>query len=257
MNIKPLFSIIIEHQYFSNKNCCDLSIKPTPGCLTLLKKYHLLYRSSGDGSIVILSVDNEVSDLLKSIPTNPGFTFFIVMNDPGFVHYTRPPDIKAGEILYYSNSEKGSDSPGELYQSSIKFSGDEWPGTVKLYGLVTIFNNEFFTDRFIVPFKAAGSIWKYYLVTNTNAGNLIIDGSKAGITFEKKTEASDNVLKAVTSSFATAGTSVYVSAGEVPFQDKGIKNIRLVNADSNTVLISHLPNPGLKENGIKIINACI
>ncbi|MBE7170251.1 MAG: hypothetical protein INR73_06660 [Williamsia sp.] len=253
--MKPqlLFSVTVQHSYFSNGKCNALSVEPTPDCTRLLRKTGLLYKQTHEADGLVWPADIQDGPVWKD--TDTAFDFYICANDPDFAAYTQQPQKWPDEIYFFSNKLPSGDMSDTLYRSSVPNPSVQDRTTGKrLVGLLAIYNRGLAGTRFLLPFDAAGCIWKYYLLMDKPAENppAAYSISSSVASFQAVAGLPDGVAKSLMDLFPDARVSLYVSASEIQFQEKGVKNVQLMNNDA--VLLPHLPNPGLGDNGIKIIN---
>lgn len=251
MKSQLLFSITAEHRYFSDGICNALLIRPDADCIKLLRKYDLQYRHTDEGKVLVYSVGTQSDKALKD--PDALFNFSICATDPAFDTYTRQAPGWPDKIYHFTNNAKAGWVSGSLLQSvSDKRPDQKQDG--KLRGLISIYGDDLQGSRFTCSFDAAACIWKYYLLADKPAANqpvnYFVSGADTG--FETIAGSSDEVSAALMNAFPDAAVALCVSTGEIRYHEMGVKSIQLLR--NNTVVVSHLPNPGLKDNGTRIIN---
>lgn len=258
MKFNKFFSIEIDHDYFQESLCNDLLILPTTQCSRLLKNYRLLFSNSQQSTVSVFTALNDKEKPFIAPASDISFDFFVFLINPDFAAYSKLPVKKAEEIYLFSTKNVDSKNPSRLISSAIKKPQQTLARNKPLFGLVQIFFTGTFPISYTLHFEAAEATWKYYLLANNNLPNLTINGSSAGIDFarSKKTgkDQADQVAEAINNNFPGSNLLVFESQAPIAYQKSGRKDIQLINADKNSILINHLPNPSFNENGIKIIN---
>jgi hypothetical protein len=189
----PLFSVEVEHTYFSGGSSPGLNFIPTPKTLAVLGKANLLMEKTPKGVGVFYDQGNsEALKLYMSDPDEPlqaGFKVFA--DDPCFKNYS---DLKApgkDSILYFDNQAVKPDAAGRYrlheaqYVSEVDFERLDSPRleqvlnpkdrlvkpefvvTIRLAGedLPQLDHPSIDNARdYYLRFKARETIWKYYLL---------------------------------------------------------------------------------------------
>jgi hypothetical protein len=256
MKYQKLFDIAFNHAYYNGGQCYDLLIEPANDCTRLLNNYKLIFNNKDRSSVSVYQPVDEKGKGTLQPGDDVSFNFLVFLDTPDFISYTRLPGKQPGEVLLFSNVGVNDQSSVKLLPSTIAKPAVGLSNGRHLFALIRIVYTKPFPGNFVLEFEANEVMWKYYVVMGSNAKKLSVDGSAAAISFREAKAAktsSDGVYKAIANNFPGATISLYESEIAVPFRQAGRKNIRLINSDKN-ILIDHLPNPGLKENGIKIIN---
>jgi len=255
MKFTKIITIDINHTYFNSRPFYDLSIQPTPACARLLRNYSMVFNNKSCSNVfVALQQENDVP---VQTAISDFFEFLVFVADNNFVSYTKLIPAEPGKVYCYSNVTAAGKPSANLIPSLVSKSQINGYGNKNVFGVIRVYCNTAFPIKLNLNFEAADVNWRYYLIANNNFKNLAIDGKLAKITFVKTevdANTKDEVVNAINSNFPGANLSIFQSQKAIPYQQLGIKNIQLINADNNSVLINHLPNPGFKENGIKIIN---
>lgn len=105
----PLVTIECLHEYFSDRRCRGLSIRPTAQCQQLLERYRCLYRATESG-IVVAGITGAEVDTLDLYDEELPFSFEVIVGDPLFVNYTDadPSRRVPGDAVYYFSNLKES-----------------------------------------------------------------------------------------------------------------------------------------------------
>lgn len=256
MRFQSFFNITFTHAYLNGGRCPDLYIEPTNDCSRLMKNNGFVFNNNDSSNVSVYAPVDEKGKLLAEPKDNTSFSFFVFLLQPGFVSYTKLPARQADQLFLFTNVDENNNSTEELKVSIMSKQGVNTSGNRFAFGLVKIVYVKPFNEHFALKFEANDVTWKYYLVANSSSKKLLVDGSAADISFKetKGTKvSSDKVYNAMVNTFPNANISLFESEAPISYQQLGRKNIRLVNSDKS-ILIDHLPNPGLNENGIKIIN---
>jgi len=109
---QPLFSIAVEHAYFSDLACKSLEFVPTDTSIALLNKTGLILKSSQSGIAVFY--ENDRMDILRlHAADHLALTFKVFPKDPYFLRYTFPDIQKDDSVLFFSNQQVTQDAEGK------------------------------------------------------------------------------------------------------------------------------------------------
>ena len=257
MKFSRLFNIEIRHEYYDNGLCPDLQVAPTPACAALLSRCKMMFAADPSTPGVIAQL-NELDKLQSTPPSSAVFEFYLLLRNPDFITYTSPLPNTTNDAFLYTNRDSKSKSSITLLTSSIPKPQPSYVNGKPVFGLIRIVPDAAFPVTYTLGFKAANLKWRYYLIAGNNLANLSIDGTTANIKFIKTNAGGkpvgDKIYDAISSNYPDAGLSIFETEKEVSLRQVGRKNIQLINTSNSVVLVPHLPNPALKENGIKIIN---
>lgn len=257
MNFSRFFNIEIRHEYYDNGLCSDLQAKPTPACAALLSRCKMLFDANPSTPGVIAQL-NDKGQLQSPPPANAVFEFFLLLRNTEFVTYTNPLPKSTSEAFLFTNRDAQSKPLTTLLGSLIPKPQPSYVDGKPVFGMIRITPDPTFPLTYSLGFKAANLKWRYYVIANGNLANLSIDGTSSEIKFIKAKftgkPVGDMIYDAISNNYPDAGLSIFESEKEVSLRQAGRKNIQLINTSNNVVLVPHLPNPSLKENGVKIIN---
>lgn len=122
----PLFSVTIEHAYFSGNNCKLLEFVPTAPSVALLRNAGLLLKSSESGVAVYFDHDN-IDILRLHAADNLTLTFKVFAKDPNFLRYTAPGAPPDQAILFFDNRAINRDDPDkQLLHGATTVAEDSW-----------------------------------------------------------------------------------------------------------------------------------
>lgn len=109
---EPLFSILVEHPFFSDRRCKNLAFIPTDTCMTLMENTGLIMKNDINGIRVFCDLDRLQSiRLYVDDPIDPlSLCFKVYANDPLFFNYTDLPVSDGKRILYFDNRRATDDS---------------------------------------------------------------------------------------------------------------------------------------------------
>jgi hypothetical protein len=109
---EPLFSILVEHPFFSDRRCRNLAFIPTDTCMTVMENTGLIMKKDINGIHVLCDLDRLQSlRLYIDDPTDPlSLCFKVYANDPLFFNYTDLPAFDGKRILYFDNRRATDDS---------------------------------------------------------------------------------------------------------------------------------------------------
>ena len=109
---EPLFSILVEHQFFSDRRCRKLAFIPTDTCMALMENTGLIMKNDINGIRVFCDPDRLQSlRLYADDPTDPlSLCFKVYAKDPLFFNYTDLPASDGKRILYFDNQRATDDS---------------------------------------------------------------------------------------------------------------------------------------------------
>ena len=103
MYYQRLFALDIEHEYYQNKLCPDLTVEPTIECRKILNGYRLILKNKSSGIEVIAAIDSS-KNLFIELADDLKFTFKIKVNDWRFIDFTTANfSPKEKTVLLFSN----------------------------------------------------------------------------------------------------------------------------------------------------------
>jgi len=113
MKYKPIFTLQLEHSYYTDGRCLDFLLEPTLETQKLLQKYHCRLKLLPDGCQVFASVN---ADNTLFIPLQKGliFTFYLRLQNPEFQLFTDISDVNRVEATLYTNIGSTQADPVQL-----------------------------------------------------------------------------------------------------------------------------------------------
>jgi hypothetical protein len=201
----PLFSVDVEHTYFSGNLGPGLNFIPTPPTRAALEKANLLMRNTPNGIRVFYDRNNsEALQLLVNDPDEPLRTGFKVFShSPQFKNYGNLKEPGEDSILYFDNHGAQKDAAGRFRLHHADYVSDADFEVLHSPRFENILNpkNRLVKPEFIfairlipeelpqvdqpsnaaarnyyIRFKARETIWKYYLLGSlTQKKSYIVD----------------------------------------------------------------------------------
>lgn len=112
---KQIFSLTVEHQFFSDSACKHLEILPGEDCTALLDKAGLVLRPTSNG-INVLCETSKYERFCAHVAQQGGalkLGFKITSRDRHFAQYTLAATGSNQDVFYFDNSEPCSDDKGQ------------------------------------------------------------------------------------------------------------------------------------------------
>ena len=215
----PLFSIAVEHAFFSTGLCEELEFVPTPQSTSLLKRAGILTRKTTHG--IRAFYDESKTDALELYVTNRNEPFCVAFkvfsHDASFTNYTAPSIHKNDAVLYFDSRRIQSEKAGRRrlhtadYVSEADFENldsevfadflDNKDRLVRPHFLVNICVNTVPTltsrgssnaqpNDYYLTFQARQTFWKYHLLGDMARQNLSIADVDGKTEFEPAGNAS-------------------------------------------------------------------
>ncbi len=259
----PLFSVEVEHTYFSKGWCAGLNFVPTPNSLKLIEKTGLLLRHVQNGVRVFF--DQNSSEALRLYATEPEeplrLAFKVFAREMFFRAYTEINTPKEDSILYFENQAGEIDATNRfrLHDTEFVSAKDfEKLTSSRITGILTrkdrLLKPEFIISiglgeteiqildaapktayhQYYLKFQARETFWKYYLLGSMTKKKSYITDLNHETEFEDTGRASlpDNRL-AIT----------FRSKQKIPLREKSEYRFQLKEKDPNggKVIIKRLP----------------
>jgi hypothetical protein len=217
----------------------------------------MAFKTNTKNSVSVSAIQNEQGNLEVLPLAGQFFEFVLFLEDNNFFSYTKLLEKRPEELYFFTNVNARKKTSSDLIASTILKSEIAFTSSKNLFGVLRVHCNATFPINLHLNFDAVDVNWRYYVIAGNNFQNLTVDGTLANINFIKKQtdqKLADKTFEAIDSNFPGCNLFVFESEGVIPYSQRGIKDIRLINSDTKKTLIDHLPNPGYSENGIKIIN---
>lgn len=270
---RPLFSITVEHAYFSGHGCKMLEFVPTASCTTLLRNAGLLLKSSESGVAVYFDQDN-IDILRLHAADNLTLTFKVFSKDPNFLRYTAPGAPPEQAILFFDNRKITLDAAGkQLLHGETNVAEDSWmdmaaESLADILDRKDLFIKPVFimqmnisgdaqglcsnqldasARKFFIRFGANQTFWNYYILGElskraiyiTDLDNAVQFKSIGNVTLPGQREA-----------------LVLQSSVAIPMQEHSNQRLQLKESGNmgDKVLIKRLPNASIDQTFSEIVN---
>ncbi|MCK9200405.1 MAG: hypothetical protein M0P59_00345 [Gallionella sp.] len=211
---RPLFSVSVEHGYFTDGAWKGLDFVPVPATMKVINGANVLVRPTKNG--VAAFYDESRSDALRLYAKDANgalcFSFKIHAKDRTFANYTAP-DMRSGNaVLYFDNREGATDSG----DGKIRLSKEDSVSEKDFRDFDSLIAKDILCDRdrrvppdFVVSvcvepgvgddtstasgwrtrdcfirFDARRAYWKYHLLGNMNRSNPFIVDLDNRVEFE-------------------------------------------------------------------------
>ena len=259
----PLFSVEVEHTFFSNGLCARLDFVPTPNCLIFMGKVGLLIRHTQNGVRVFF--DQNSSEALRLYATDPDeplrLAFKIFARQRSFKAYTDINPPKEESILYFDNQGVKIDATDRFrlhdaeYGSAKDFEKLNSPRMTDLLSRKDrLLKPEFIISielgkkeikildaasktayhKYYLKFQARETFWKYYLLSSMTKSKAYIADLNQETEFEDTGRASlpENRM-----------ALTFRSKQRIPLREQSEYRFQLREKDSNgaKVIVRRLP----------------
>lgn len=213
----PLFSLDVEHEFFSRGMSASLEFMPASGCERLMANTGLLKRVASNGLRIFY--DEERGDALRAYAAEGEealrFVFKVYSRDPLFVNYTEPSSYRENAVLYFNNRVARSASGGSprlsledcVSPADFKalsdpvFEGvlDKRDVLLRPAFIVDISLGALELGAFLdggrveskayqLAFRAKRTFWKYCLIGDLSKKNVFVTDVANGLEFERMGE---------------------------------------------------------------------
>ena len=254
MRYSVLFQIEIVHPYFLDATA-DLIILPDAQTAKLLASQRFSIKRTTNG-ILILKVVNEAVLSLPMIAASV-FVFTVFPTSNNVKELTDTSMVESGNMFLFSN-EKISKGSLALTKSETLQKGNyqNFPAMarVEIKGKEITSQPNGLPPIYKVPFQSKKIKWKYYFVSNSHRTAIGIEARDSPFDFNElaiSEDTSDKIINSLRINFQQDQIVVFESSTAIPYTSKPKKNINLMQ--NGAVLIKHLPNPTVEDQGIQII----
>lgn len=245
------FRIGVVHPYYED-GPVDLVLVPQKETLKRLKGQRLLLKKTKKGIKVLIPV-NEEGVVIPIIAANDSFAFDVFPTADDFKEFTRHPEDER-HLLFFTN--EGLEEGEQALKTSEAAGGgvlNGFPAVAK----VAIKAGEIDPDdapAYQVVFEPKSAKWRYYFIANPGTDDFVIEDRNNGLSFHEVTIEStttDRVATSLKLNYPDTRLVVFESGTSITHRIGAIKNIQLIQ--NGNVLIRHLPNPEVREDGIRIL----
>jgi len=261
MKYQEFFSITIEHSYFSG-GPADLIVYPEEKTRKLLEKQGFLLKRTGTGIKVLLPMrdNNRVFPVLTA---DDLFAFHVLPTSGTVREFTDISEIEEDNMILFTNEGLDIGTIELIKSETVKEEVfQNFPALAK----IEIKGNQITTDVNGTPpvykaiFDSKSIKWKYYLLSKSGATDIAVETRGDQLQFnelEIGNNSLDPIITSLRLNFPDTKIAVFESSVAIPFSSKSIKDIKLIQRDSVTqtdsILMKHLPNPSIYDQGIQII----
>ncbi|OMP79648.1 hypothetical protein BW716_08735 [[Flexibacter] sp. ATCC 35208] len=240
---RKLFSIEIIHAYYSSDEWMDVTIIPDRLTLQFFNNSPFCIRTLKNGVGIFVNADAPSATL--AIPDK--LTFEVFPTAAIFNQFRDFSELQDNECLLFRNQTSSGDTqlmPAATPAPDRYLNGFQVAALIDIYPGAAM--NDLRTDlHYTATFKVQSAIWKYYLITNSDAKDMWIeDTALTPLLFNQVGTSvllTDPVITGLQSQFPDTTLLTFASDTVVPFQRKGRKNIQLIR--KGYILIADLPNP--------------
>lgn len=100
---KVLFTIQLNHAYYTSGVSPDFRVVPDAETTALLRKYRLLFRTSETGATVVYEAKDGTADPVIGFEAEKRFRFYLQPNNSQFNTFTKLPGLDFGKLYYFKN----------------------------------------------------------------------------------------------------------------------------------------------------------
>lgn len=207
---QPLFSVSVEHTYFTDHICKALKFIPAGPSATVLNKTGLLLKSSESG-ISVFYEDDKINRLRLHAEDDLSLVFKVFSKDPNFFRYTIPGAQSDSNLLFFNNQQITRDAADKQMLHSdlnatekalIDMRADQLEGMLDpkdylvkpafiLQIVITADEQGLCSEkldaasrRYFIRFTTSQTYWKYYILGDLSKKNLYITDLDNEIQFE-------------------------------------------------------------------------
>lgn len=255
MRYKEFFQIAIDHQYFPD-GLTNLILLPDENTVKFLERRSFVIRRTAQGLQVLVQVDEDGNMLPTTSPDEVlAFNVFPTCGD--FREFTDLPTVGDDKVLLFTNAGLTGDTTelkvGETTAGGV-FNGFPTIAKIQIHLTEVSFGTSDFGPVYQTVFKSKSVKWKYYFVSNPESAGFVVEDRGKRMLFSEIDiggDTADQIATSLKLNFPDAGLIAFESNSPITYSKKAIKNIQLLQ--NSNVIIKHLPNPDVGDNGIQII----
>ena len=194
-NFKKIAEVLVFHEYYTNKNCSTIDFVINQQNRSLLKNYGLLFKQTGQGFVILQSVDSKTRSASFSGPVT--IVFDMVFKDLLFLSLTNIP-FKYSQLLNFTNEKAvGERLHEEAYVGENEIHPFSGNGIAGKLSLTINQENEFFgkeneglnvpTYKYRINFDARTFVLRYNFYFTRQSGDIkkyYVFNEKDGIRYE-------------------------------------------------------------------------
>jgi hypothetical protein len=236
MSWQTLFSLTVEHDFFSSAHGLRLNFQPDQTTEHLLRNADLLVRA--DTNRLSVFFGSRSREILESFQKNSmnglRFTFKAAVLDPYFLCYT---DQQSEIYSWYCNNPASDAAAEELSAATDVFPADRIEPSAFMVTINLAAESKIQPKEYSIRLKARAAYWKYYLL---------------GRLAEKETKIVDLAGKenfycaGLQQPFPDISALVFYSMEAIPLRERPSQRFQLRQKGSaaDKVLIKYLQNAG-------------
>ena len=256
MRYLDFFLIEVSHPYYS-KNPPGVALIPQEKTLNFLRKQHFLLKKTYSGVKVLIPLNEK--GVFPIIDKNDVLTFDVFPTSKIFREVTDISSLADDEIFLFSGNSEDT-AVQELSRTNTKTNGGDvlcgFPVIARIEIQLSKVDKDSIGEAptFRASFLNKSIQWKYYFLANPDDLGFAVEDRNHNLLFNQlalEEETSDQIATSLKSIFTDAKLAVFESSTAIELREQPLKNIQLLQ--SANILIKHLPNPRVNDNGIQII----
>ncbi|WP_299897917.1 hypothetical protein [uncultured Aquimarina sp.] len=254
MEYREIFDIEVFHPVLLESNAVVLV--PKNETRKHLSNLGFVIKKTEKG-IKILAPISQGNIGFQPLSEDDNFTFYIYPTSDTTQEITDFSKIDEGHMISFSNQDLSENSQ-ELVSSQVAkegvFGGYPALGSIHIIGHKINLTSLEEPIIFKAVFGAKSVKWKYYFVSNTEDTDISLESRDNQISFNEVVvdeNTTDQIINSIQLNFPNTQVKIFESKDLVPYSNKPIKNIKLLQ--NGDILINHLPNPRAEQQGIQII----
>ncbi|WP_405205111.1 hypothetical protein [Aquimarina sp. LLG6339-5] len=254
MEYREIFNIEVMHPVLLESK--DLVLVPKNETNKYLNNLGFVVKKTGKGVKVLAPMSQKNGDF-QPLSKDDNFTFFIYPTSDVTREVTDFSEIDEGHMISFSNQGLPENSQELVSSQVVKegiFAGYPALGSIQIIGHKINLTSLEQPINFKAVFGAKSVKWKYYFVSNTEDIDVSLESRDNQISFNELVvdeNTTDQIINSIQLNFPNTQVKIFESEDLVPYSNKPIKNIKLLQ--NGDVLINHLPNPRVEQQGIQII----
>jgi hypothetical protein len=172
MKYKPLFEVSLDHPYYENRRCPDVSVVASAETEALLRRHRAVWKARPNGAVVAVPVDSLGAPSVP-FPADASLTFELHVVSADFHLITDTADILAIDAPVYTNPE--TETPLAVQVLNLVDRGTAERFDTRVLARIEITHLSTLTPsvsptRFDIALTARSARWAYYVVTDVPAG---------------------------------------------------------------------------------------
>ncbi|WP_299183387.1 hypothetical protein [uncultured Aquimarina sp.] len=254
MEYREFFDIEVIHPVLSESN--DVVLVPKNETRKHLSNLGFVVKKTKKGIKILAPMSRRNGDF-PPLSEDDNFTFYIYPTSDVTQEVTDFSEIDEGNMILFSNQDLPENSQELVSSQVVKegiFGGYPALGSIQIIGHKINLTSLEQPIKFKAVFGAKSIKWKYYFVSNTEDIDISLESRDNQISFNEVVvdeNITDQIINSIQLNFPDTQVKIFESKDLVPYSNKPIKNIKLLQ--NGDVLINHLPNPRAEQQGIQII----